>query len=50
MRETADFDVSYNLWPVKEIPSKFTLFRQNSGPVRGASAGGNSMQRAQKKN
>jgi hypothetical protein len=50
MRETADIDESNNLWPVKEMPSKFNLFRQSSGPVRGASAGGNSMQRAQKKN
>ncbi len=48
MRETADIDESNNLWPVKEMPSKFNLFRQGGGPVRGASAGGNSMQRAQK--
>lgn len=50
MRETADIDESNNLWPVKEMPSKFNLFRLGGGPVRGASAGGNSMQRAQKKN
>jgi hypothetical protein len=50
MRETADIDESNNLWPVKEMPSKFNLFRQGGGPVRGASAGGNSMQRAEKKN
>jgi hypothetical protein len=50
MRETADIDESNNLWPLKEMPSKFNLFRQGGGPVRGASAGGNSMQRAQKKN
>jgi len=50
MRETADIDESNNLWPVKEMPSKFNLFRQGGGPVRGASAGGNSMQREQKKN
>ena len=50
MRETADIDESNNLWPVKEMPSKFNLFRQGGGPARGASAGGNSMQRAQKKN
>lgn len=48
MRETADIDEGNNLWPVKEMPSKFNLFRQGGGPVRGASAGGNSMQRAQK--
>ncbi|MEJ8820155.1 M1 family metallopeptidase [Lacibacter sp. H407] len=50
MRETADIDESNNLWPVKEMPSKFTLFRQGGGPARGASTGGNSMQRAEKKN
>ncbi|RXK57704.1 M1 family peptidase [Lacibacter luteus] len=50
MRETADIDESNNLWPVKEMPSKFTLFRQGGGPARGASTGGNSMQRAQNKN
>ncbi len=48
MRETADIDESNNLWPVKELPSKFTLFRQSGGAARGASTGGNSMQRAQK--
>lgn len=50
LRETADIDESNNLFPVKEMPSKFTLFRQGGGPVRGASSGGNSMQRAEKKN
>ncbi|NCU02940.1 MAG: M1 family metallopeptidase [Chitinophagaceae bacterium] len=50
MRETADIDESNNLWPVKEMPSKFNLFRQGGGPARGASTGGNSMQRAEKKN
>jgi hypothetical protein len=48
MRETADIDESNNLWPVKEMPSKFNLFRQGGGPARGSSTGGNSMQRAQK--
>jgi len=48
MRETADIDESNNLWPVKEMPSKFTLFKQAQGPARGGSTGGNSMQRSQK--
>lgn len=48
MRETADIDESNNLWPVKEMPSKFILFRQTQGGgARGQSGGGNAMQRAQ---
>ena len=49
MRETADIDESNGLWPLKELPSKFELFRQGQGGgARGQSGGGNSMQRAQK--
>jgi hypothetical protein len=48
MRETADIDESNNLWPLKELPSRFTLFKQAQGPARGQSAGANSMQRSQK--
>ncbi|MBY0478593.1 MAG: M1 family metallopeptidase [Chitinophagaceae bacterium] len=48
MRETADIDESNNLWPLKEMPSKFTLFKQSQGPARGQSSGANSMQRSQK--
>lgn len=48
MRETADIDESNNMWPVKEMPSRFTLFMQSQGGnPRGQSGGGNSMQRAQ---
>lgn len=48
MRETADIDESNNMWPVKEMPSRFTLFQQGpGGNPRGQSGGGNSMQRAQ---
>ncbi len=48
LRETADIDESNNLWPVKEMPSKFMLFKQTQGPARGQSSGANSMQRSQK--
>ncbi len=48
MRETADIDESNNLWPLKEMPSRFNLFRQSQGPGRGQSTGSNSMQRSQK--
>lgn len=48
MRETADIDESNNMWPVKEMPSRFTLFQQGQGGnPRGQSGGGNSMQRSQ---
>lgn len=51
MRETADIDESNNLWPLREMPSRFTLFQQGGGGrgARGQSGGGNSMQRAQNK-
>jgi len=49
MRETADIDESNNMWPVKEMPSKFILFKQSQGGARGQSGGGNAMQRAQGK-
>ena len=48
MRETADIDESNNLWPLKEMPSRFNLFKQSQGPGRGQSTGSNSMQRSQK--
>ncbi len=50
MRETADIDESNNMWPVKEMPSRFTLFKQGQGGARGQSGGGNAMQKAQQKN
>ncbi len=51
MRETADIDESNNLWPLREMPSRFTLFQQGGGGrgARGQSGGGNSMQRSQNK-
>ncbi len=51
MRETADIDESNNLWPVREMPTRFTLFQQSQGGGRrGPTGGGNSMQRAQQRN
>lgn len=48
MRETADINEENGLWPLKEMPSRFDLFRTGGGGARGQSGGGNSMQRAQK--
>jgi len=48
MRETADINEENGMWPVKEMPSRFDLFRAGGGGARGQSGGGNSMQRAQK--
>lgn len=58
MRETADIDEANGMWPIKEMPNKFHLFKQASTGFTGPGAGrvsgndGNSMQRAreQKKN
>ena len=44
-RETADIEEGNNMWPVKELPSKFQLFKAAQGPARGASSGGNAMQK-----
>lgn len=50
MKETADIDESNQQWPVKEMPTRFQLFKQGQGGARGQSTGGNSMQRAQNGN
>jgi hypothetical protein len=44
-RETADINEGNNMWPRTAVPSKFELFKMEA-PVRGASTGGNPMQRA----
>jgi len=36
------------MWPVKEMPGRFQLFKQAQAGARGASAGGNAMQRVQR--
>ncbi len=45
MRETADINEKNNLWNVDAEPSKFQLFKARAGNARGASAGGNPMQK-----
>ena len=44
MKETADIDESNNYWPVKEIPTKFEIYKP-SQRARGQSIGGNPMQK-----
>ncbi|HEY9341841.1 MAG TPA: M1 family peptidase, partial [Hanamia sp.] len=44
MRETADIDESNNYWPVKEIPTKFEIYKATQR-ARGQSTGGNPMQK-----
>lgn len=46
LRETADIDEDNNAWPRRHTPTRFQLFKEESGPARGASAGPNPMQRA----
>jgi hypothetical protein len=46
-RETADINEANQVWPLKEMPSRFQLFKQ-AQVNRFQSSGGNSMQRAQK--
>jgi hypothetical protein len=46
-RETADINEGNNNWPRVAAPSRFELFRQQQG-ARGASVGGNPMQKARK--
>ncbi|RYF90287.1 MAG: M1 family peptidase [Chitinophagaceae bacterium] len=45
MKETADINEGNNLWNVTAEPSKFQLFKNRSGNARGASSGGNPMQK-----
>jgi hypothetical protein len=45
-RETADINEANQVWPLKEMPSRFQLFKQ-AQVNRNQSSGGNSMQRAQ---
>ncbi len=47
-RETADIDEANNYWPRQFVPSRFDMFKQQQG-ARGASTGGNPMQRAKQK-
>ena len=44
-RETVDTDLENNYWPPRAEPSRFELFQEQQN-ARGASTGGNAMQRA----
>lgn len=46
-RETADIDESSNYWPRKYLPSRFELYKGNTG-VRGTSSGSNPMKESKK--
>lgn len=48
MRETADINETNNGWNVAGTPSKFQLFKSKAAASRGASTGGNAMQREMK--
>jgi hypothetical protein len=47
MRETADINEANGMWPIREMPSRFQLFKAQQGPGRGQGGAGNAMQRAQ---
>jgi hypothetical protein len=49
-KETADINEENGMWPVKEMPTRFQLFKAGGNRGRGQSTGGNAMQEAQKKN
>jgi len=46
MKETADINESNGMWPVREMPSRFQLFKGGAAMSRGAAGGTNAMQRA----
>lgn len=48
-RETADIDEENNYFPRRDVPTRFELFKRESGP-RGAASGSNPMKDAKKKN
>ncbi len=48
-KETADINEENGIWPLKEMPSKFKLFKAKQEAARGSSTGGNAMQRAANK-
>jgi len=47
--ETADVNVENGMWPLKEMPGKFQLFKEGQAASRGQASGGNAMQNATKK-
>src|SRR5690606_21539290 len=44
MRETADIDETNNYWPIRELPSRFEIYKATQ-TARGQSTGGNPMQK-----
>jgi Peptidase family M1 domain len=48
-RETADINESNGMWPVREMPSRFQLFKAQQGSGRGQGGAGNAMQKTQGK-
>ena len=46
--ETADVNTENGMWPLKEMPSRFELFKQGQVTGRGQSNGGNAMQNVKK--
>ena len=46
--ETADVNTENGMWPLKEMPSRFQLFKQGQVTGRGQSNGGNAMQNVKK--
>ena len=49
MRETADINTDNNTWGTIAAPSRFQLFKQKQGSVRGQSQGINPMQKSKEK-
>jgi hypothetical protein len=46
-KETADINEANGQWPVKELPSRYQLFKAGENRARGGGGGGNAMQKAQ---
>jgi hypothetical protein len=47
-KETADINEANGMWPVKEMPTRFQLFKSGQQGGRGQGGSGNAMQKAQK--
>lgn len=46
-KETADINEENGMWPIRDLPTRLELFKTAPAGARGASTGGNPMQRAQ---
>jgi Peptidase family M1 domain len=49
-KETADINEANGMWPVKEMPTRFQLFKAGQQGGRGQAGSGNAMQKAQGNN